>query len=77
MGQHLFTLRKGALRGLALIRGDYKQPLPSWMVLSCHITSLCAPVEDGVWFGNRDRDNDSSADVFFVNTNTLEPLAYL
>lgn len=45
------------------------QLLPSWMVLSCLISSLCMPVEKDVWFGKRDLDNDSSGDVFSVNTN--------
>ena len=39
------------------------------MVLSRLISSLCMPVEMDVWFGKRDLDNDSSGDIFFVNTN--------
>lgn len=30
------------------------------------------PAEKDVWFGNTDRDNDSPADVFSVNTNILD-----
>lgn len=36
---------------------------------------LCTPVERDVWFGERDlEDNDSSGDVFSVNTNILDLL---
>lgn len=66
--------QEGALWGLTLIRGDYKWLLPSWMVLSCLIASLCVPVEKDVWFGKRDLDNDSTGDVLFVNTNILDLL---
>lgn len=59
-----------ALEGLTLIRGDYEHLLLSWMVLLCLISSLWR-LKD-VWFGKRGLDNDSSGDVFFVNTNTLD-----
>lgn len=74
LGSTCVYSQEGALRGLTLIRGDYKQLLASWMALSCLISSLCAPVVKDVWFGKRDLDNDSSGDAFFVNTNILDLL---
>lgn len=70
LGSTCVYSQEGAIEGLTLIRGDYEHLLPSWMVLPCLISSLWR-LKD-VWFGKRGLDNDSSGDVFFVNTNTLD-----
>lgn len=36
------------------------------------LLDLFTSVQRNVWFGNRDVDPESSGDIFFVNTNTLD-----
>lgn len=61
--------QEGALKGLMLMRGDYKQLLPGWTGL--FRTDVFAPGEEGLVF-KEGLDNGSSGDVCCVNTNTLD-----